>query len=56
MRASQNNDYINPKKSKPVRDIWMRPNGEVPKDLIINQLAAKGKKTCMYVYFNLKVM
>ena len=37
MRASQNNDYINPKKSKPVRDIWMRPNGEVPKDLIINQ-------------------
>jgi Acyl-CoA thioesterase len=37
MRATQNNDYVQPKKSEPLRDIWMRPNGEIPNDLVINQ-------------------
>ena len=37
MRATQNFDYVQPKKSEPLRDIWMRPNGEIPSDLVINQ-------------------
>ena len=38
MRSVQHVDYANPKKIDPVKDIWMRPNGEIPKDLEINQL------------------
>ena len=32
MRSVQHVDYANPKKIDPVKDIWMRPNGEIPKD------------------------
>ena len=37
MRSVQHVDYANPEKIDPVKDIWMRPNGEIPKDLEINQ-------------------